>query len=259
MAAIGAAFAAGASGSAEAQTRDFDRARDFVVSISPSEAGSKTKPKPTRLNFQISNAIAAPGARIRLFHPRPILVSGRGLAKCAQSKLATVRPERCPPASRVGEGTADVVQDVSGTLSVVPFDVIAFMRTTRSIGFMFRSTSRQASINKLAVAQFNSPPNIGFGFATFLDLPVPAFGGASPKGFTGLVGLKMSLYKRVRQRSLYRTTGCTSRGRLRFGLTMPMATTRATGEKSFGTGRALANAACNGRPAAPEEEDPMGR
>ena len=188
---------------------------EVTVSVSPKDAGTRTRPKPTKVTLEIVNEDSSQTAdRIRIYHPRQLRISGRGLVKCSQAKLATLDPDNCPAASRLGVGTADAVQDVNGSRNPLKFNLTAFMRTNSSIGFMIRNQDRSLPIDVLAIGTFKDASGQ---FGKVLDVPIPQLAREFPPGvYNGLKGLKTSLYKKRGSRALYKSTGCTSQRTLPF-------------------------------------------
>jgi hypothetical protein len=81
---------------------------EMDVSVSPRDAGTKNKPKKVGLGLFIANneESKTTASHIQIDLPSTLRISGKGIAKCAESTLASRGPSACPRKSRVGKGIA---------------------------------------------------------------------------------------------------------------------------------------------------------
>lgn len=81
------------------------------VSISPTKAGTKSKPKAVSLKLNISNDRAAgtTASRIEINLPSGLKMNPRGFPICSEATITDQGVDACPSKSRLGVGTAKAV------------------------------------------------------------------------------------------------------------------------------------------------------
>lgn len=98
------------------------------LKITPSKAGTKSKPKAITLTLAVKNNVPATTAeRIDVLLPRMVRISGKGLAKCVKSKLSNDGVSACPRGSKAGGGFANaLVGPTSPNPTKLKFKVTSF-------------------------------------------------------------------------------------------------------------------------------------
>ena len=194
---------------------------ELTSSVSPSKAGTKKKPKATKVTVEIDNADATQTAdQLKIYLPKQLRASGKGIAKCSLTTLEALDPAKCSKASRLGAGTADAVAGVNTAApNTLKFVVDAFMHTNKKIGFMIRQDiENYEGINVVAIGTLK---NASGKYGTVLDVPLPDRAREYPDGnFNGLDRLKVSLYKKKGKNALFKLNGCPSNRTVPFKLTI---------------------------------------
>lgn len=98
------------------------------LTITPSKAGTKSKPKAITLKLSVKNNVPATTAKqIDILLPRNVRISGKGLAKCDKAKLGNEGVSACPSGSKAGGGFANaLVAPTSPTPAPLKFKVTSF-------------------------------------------------------------------------------------------------------------------------------------
>jgi glucose/arabinose dehydrogenase len=132
-ASVSLAVAAGAVAQAPEST--------FTAKVSPSNAGTKSKPKNTTLNFNVTlNKPATTVEFIDLGLPAGLKISGKGLKRCSAETLAAEGPSGCPAGSKAGPtGSATAVLGTGPTASDLNFEVSPFVLDSNTLVFYVAS------------------------------------------------------------------------------------------------------------------------
>jgi len=190
-------------------------AAQITVSVSPSDVSTAKKPKPTKLTREVRNGDSSQTAnRIRIYLPKQLKVSAKGLKACSQTKLEqNLDPAVCPSASKLGTGTAQAIAGVNtSNPSPLGFNLSAYLLSAKKIGFLIKQQGGEIATLSVGTLKSASGP-----YRQMLDVNIPQLAREYPPGsFNGLVGLKTTLYKKVGSRSLLTSTGCTSQRTLPF-------------------------------------------
>jgi len=191
---------------------------EVTVSISPKNAGTSKKPKPAKLNLKLVNEDSSQTAdSIEVFVAKNFKASTTGLKKCSAAKLEANGTDACPAASRIGRGTADAIAGVNtASPTSLKFNITAFVIGTNQLGFYLEQQGGE--IRVLSKGKFKRASGR---YGQVLDIDIPQLAREFPPGvYNGLVGLETSLYKKIGNRSLFKTTGCPSNRTLPFKLTI---------------------------------------
>ena len=121
-----------------------DPTSTFKAKVSPSNAGTKSNPKNTSLNFDVT--LNRPGTTVEYIElnlPRGLKISGKGLKKCSVDTLAAEGPNGCPPGSKAGpSGRATALLGPAGpSQSQLVFVVTPFVLNASTLVFYVASES----------------------------------------------------------------------------------------------------------------------
>ena len=96
------------------------------TSVSPTKAGTKKKPKATKVSTFIKNNVPGTTAsKIEIDFPSTVRISGKGLTACKLSVIQTQGNSACPSKSKAGTGVSNAVVGPARTPLV--FDVTAYV------------------------------------------------------------------------------------------------------------------------------------
>jgi hypothetical protein len=116
----------------------------FTAGVSPSNAGTKQKPKNTVLKFNVT--LDKPNTTVEFIDlalPKGLKLSGKGLKRCSVDTLAAEGPSGCPSGSKAGPtGTATADLGPEGpTQSELNFEVSPFVLDSNTFVFYVASES----------------------------------------------------------------------------------------------------------------------
>jgi hypothetical protein len=172
------------------------------VKITPTKAGTKSKPKNSKINLEIvNNDSKRTLSRLTITQPKTFRLSAAGLPKCSEKVLEEKGPSKCPKASRVGKGIAHALVGVNSTTTPptpLTFDVTAVVLGAKSVGFYL--AARELPVNVLS-------PGTLKGNKLIIDVPIAAQQPA-PGVWAGLVSLETTLSAKKGTHYLASTTGC---------------------------------------------------
>jgi hypothetical protein len=177
---------------------------NMTVKVSPTDAGTKKKPKNGKITFHVENANSSRTlSKLTIRAPSTVKVSTKGLTKCSVSVLETQGPSKCPRASRVGTGVAHALLGVNtGAPSPLTFDVTAVVTGSKNIGFHLHG-------RELPGLNLLSPGTIS---GRDLNIQVPAAAQQpAPGTFAGLVSIDSSLSGKKGSNFLVSISGCKNR------------------------------------------------
>jgi hypothetical protein len=180
------------------------------VSLSPSKAGTKKKPKAETLKLTITNANNKQTLnKLVISYGKNVKISTKGLTQCKQSVLDNQGPSGCPKNSSIGKGTAQALAGVN-TAAPAPlnFDVTAFITGNDKVAFYLQ---QQGGAITFTVPGKMSKASGVYGQKLTLTIPsIPAQ--QYPAGnWNGLVKLDNSFGKKKGKNSLVTTVGCKSK------------------------------------------------
>jgi hypothetical protein len=111
----------------------------FTAKVSPTDAGTKRKPKNTSLNFNVT--LNKPNSTVEFIDlglPSGLKLSGKGLKRCSAETLAAEGPAGCPSGSKAGPtGSASAV--VGADQQQLNFDVSPFVLDSNTFVFYVAS------------------------------------------------------------------------------------------------------------------------
>lgn len=112
----------------------------FDATATPIKAGTKKKPKATKIRLKIAvpKEARATADTIVFNLPGDMRVSGKGFAFCPSSELeSTKNPAKCPKGSKVGAGTASAA--FGPNLTPIQFDVQLFAGSNTELGIWLQA------------------------------------------------------------------------------------------------------------------------
>jgi hypothetical protein len=116
----------------------------FTAKVSPTKAGTSTKPKNTTLGFGVT--LDKPGTTVEFIDlalPKTLKLSTKGLKHCTIDTLVASGPSGCPSGSKAGApGTATALLGPAGpSQSELHFVVTPFVLSTNTLVFYVASDS----------------------------------------------------------------------------------------------------------------------
>jgi hypothetical protein len=195
-----AAFTLGAAGIAHAQTPA--PAIDATVSVSPSKAGTKSKPKNERFKLTVKNntesRTTASGVEVTL--PSTLKLSLRGLDQCEASDDELIANINECRSSIAGSGEANaVVNPFAPAPAPLKFKVTPVVGDNNELLFVLDSPIADAVLHGKIKGRKMT-------IAITPELQQPA-----PGTYSALVDLTATLSKKKGKNSLFTSNGCKSR------------------------------------------------
>lgn len=199
------------------------------VTLTPSKAGKKKKPKNSTLKlFVKNNQTDATVDSITVNIGKNIKLNGKGFKYCTADQLNTSGKTICPAGSKAGSGKANAV--VGPGKAPLGFTVDAYVGSKSTIVFYVQQvggTVRKALTGKVSKASGKFGSKIVIKIDEDLQQPGPGV-------FSSLVDLQTTIKAKRGKNYLVSSTGCTSR-KHNFGVKFtfaPNATFPATGSVS---------------------------
>jgi hypothetical protein len=199
IAALAAVTAIAFAGVSIAQTP----AANMEVKVTPTKAGTKKKPKNSKITLSIENtATNRTMSELTITTSKTFKLSTKGLTKCNRANLDPSTgggPSACPKASIVGKGTATALLGVtSPTPSPLEFDVTPVVTGSKNIDFYL--AEKNTGVNVLAPGTISGRK---------LTIEVPAAAQQPVPGvYAGLVSLETTMKAKKGKNYLASTTGC---------------------------------------------------
>jgi len=215
IAALAAMLSVAVAAVAVAQNPDpSTTAPDVTATVSPANAGTKTKPTNSTLKlFVKNNRTDATVDTITVFVAKNVKLSGKGFKFCTAAALNTKGKTACPAGSKAGSGTANAV--VGPGHAPVKFTVDAYIGSKSSIIFYTQQvapgTVRKALVGKVSSASGKFGSKIVIKIDEDLQQPAPSV-------FSSLVDLRTTIKAKRGKNYLVSTTGCPRDKKHRFGV-----------------------------------------
>jgi hypothetical protein len=188
------------------------------VTISPSKAGTKTKPKAVSTKLTISNSRASgtTAKLIEVFFDKNIKMNPKGFPLCSASKIENDGPDACPSGSKLGTGTAAaVVNPTSPTPAPISFKNTFFVGSSKSLTIYLEQTSgdvRAILTGKISNAGGKYGQKLSIAVPENLQQPAPGVYSALTDIATSLKGTTGSGSKK---HGFFESRGCT-KGKYQF-------------------------------------------
>ena len=192
----------------------------FTARVSPSKAGTATKPKNTTLGFGVT--LNKPGTTVEFIDlglPKTLKISGKGLKRCTVDTLAAEGPSGCPAGSKAGApGTATALLGPAGPAqSELHFVVTPFVLDSNTLVFYVASdTGSGIAVQSPITGEITSRGHkLRITIPKELRQPVPGVDAS-------LTSLNQSFSGKVGSHYLVSSNGCAKRkhkftGKLTFG------------------------------------------
>jgi hypothetical protein len=171
------------------------------VTLSPKKAGTKKKPKSTKLRLVINNNDSKRTAsKLAITLPKTLKLSGKGFPKCTEAMLAGEGKSACPKKSKVGSGTATALLGVNTPAPQdLTFKLTAYVGGAKAINFYLEGV-------ELPVV-FTTPGKLS---GRKLTITIPEVPGQQPAPGTwaGLKSIDTTLQGKIKKNVLIGSTGC---------------------------------------------------
>lgn len=201
MAAGAAAIALGAAGVAYAQNPA--GSITGTASVSPTKAGTKSKPKNEKLTLTVTNDSASKttASSIKITLPSTLKLSTKGIKQCTKSDDAIVAqtPEKACKGSIAGKGTANAVLDPGGTRVPIKFIVTPIVGKNQLLFHL----AAQGLANKYVLHGKISGKTLTIAITKDVQQPITG----SPL-YSALVDLTSTLSLKSGKNYLISSTGC---------------------------------------------------
>jgi hypothetical protein len=197
---VAIAVAAALGGTAIAQAPE----ASSTASIKPTKAGTKKKPKNSKLTLSVTNNNAQRSASaLDITAPKTVKISAKGFPTCSQAKLDADGNANCPKKSKIGTGTASALLGVN-TANPQPltFKVTAYAGGAKKINFYLESV-------ELAALKIVAPGTLK-GRVLHVDIPGAAQQPV-PGTWAGLKSLTTTLGAKNKKKVVVATVGCSGK------------------------------------------------
>ncbi len=211
-----------------------------TTSVSPTKAGTKSKPKAATVKTFVKNNIPGTTAsKIEIDFPKTVKISGKGLTHCKLAEFAKPGGKaNCPAKSKAGTGESHaVLRDASGTGGTpLNFDVTAYVGGDNLVVFYIEQQNNgpvtKALEGKISSASGKFKQKLVITIPQDLQQPTAGLYGA-------LQDLRSTLYNKKGSHSLISTNGCKSKKHT-FGAKLTFAPNPAPPPKPTATGTSTA-------------------
>jgi hypothetical protein len=201
MAAGAAALTLGAAGVAYAQLPA--GSITGTASVSPTKAGTKSKPKSEKFTLTVKNDSASKttASSIKIKFPSTLKLSTKGLPQCTKSDedIISETPQKACKASIAGKGSANAVVDPQGASPVpVKFTVTPLVGKNQ---LLFHLAAQGALTNKYVLHGKISGKTLTITITPDVQQPIPGL-------YSALVDLTSTLSMKKGKNYLISSTGC---------------------------------------------------
>jgi hypothetical protein len=190
----------------------------MTVSVSPSKAGTKKKPKGTKIHLFFSNDNhALTATQITILLPKNLVFNPKGFKFCSATTIQNSAGSSCPGKSKVGSGVSHAIAGVNtGAGTPLTFDVTAFLTSKKGIGFFLQQQG--GGIKTIALSKLSKAHGK---YGNKLTVTIPDIAKEFPPGtFNGLVDLTTSLGAKAGKKNLIGLNGCPRTRKLPFSTTV---------------------------------------
>lgn len=175
-----------------------------TTTVSPSKAGTKKKPKATKVTTFVKNNVEGTTAdKIEIDFPATVKISGKGLTKCALSEFAKPGGKaNCPAASKAGSGVSNAV--VGPQRAPLKFNVTAYVGGNNLV--IFYIEQQGGSVTKALQGKISSASG-KFKQKLVITIP-PDLQQPAPGLYAALTDLKSTLSLKKGKNSLISVNDC---------------------------------------------------
>jgi hypothetical protein len=200
MAAGAAALALGAAGVAYAQNPA--PSISGSASVSPSKAGTKSKPKAEKLVLFVKNAPESKttASSIKITFPSTLKLSTKGLPQCTKSDddIINETPQKACKASIAGTGISNAILNPSGTQAALQLKVTTLVGKNQ---LLFHLAAQGAITNKYVLHGKISGKTLTITITKDVQQPVTGV-------YAALADLKSTISLKKGKNALITSTGC---------------------------------------------------
>lgn len=194
-----ATLALGVSGPAYAQNPAPEL--DVNVKVSPTKAGTKKKPKNTKLSLEVKNSeeSKATASRITVTLPSTLKLNTRGLPTCRASENDLIANVNVCRSSIAGKGKAHaLVNPFAPNRTELEFKITALVGSKQLLFVLDSDIADAVLYGKIKGRKMT------INIPDFLQQPAPGT-------YSALLDLSVNLSKKKGKRSLFTSTGCKSK------------------------------------------------
>lgn len=178
-----------------------------TASITPSKAGTKSKPKAVTLKTFIKNNVPnTTASKIDILFPSTVKISGKGLTKCPVVEFSKPGGKaNCPSASKAGTGLSHAV--VGPDRARLDFNVSQYVGSDTTVIFYLEQIGgsvTKALVGKISKTSGKYRQKLSIAIPGDLQQPAPGLYGA-------LTDLRSTIYNKKGKNSLISTTDCKSK------------------------------------------------
>ena len=184
--------------------------QDLQISVTPSKAGTKKKPKNSKIKLEVQNNVESKTtvSRIVVSFPKTIKVNTKGFKTCTVSQLE--QAGKCPSGSKVGTGGAKAfVEGADGKLNPLNFDVAFYVAPSKAL-LLQVDQGDDGNLGANFIAKFGSAGG-KFGRKLTINIPenLQAPSGVTPYLTELSANLKGTTGKGSKKHGLFESEGCT--------------------------------------------------
>jgi hypothetical protein len=181
------------------------------VSVSPTKAGTKKKPKKVKYTLNIVNGnTLRTMSDLDVFLAKTARLSLKGMPKCAPDRIFA---RTCPDRTVLGRGEAKAKVGVNGppqnvrdlTFEVTAFSTNSVVTGKPMLGFFIDDGASLQFLTETTLTKASGK------YGQKLHIDVPELAQRAGTTYNGLVSLRTTLNKKVGKNALVATTGCKAR------------------------------------------------
>jgi hypothetical protein len=181
------------------------------VSVTPTKAGTKKKPKNVKYKLDIvNNNTLRTMSDLDVFIAKNVKLSLKGLPKCAPDDIFA---RSCPKSAELGKGEAKAKVGVNGDPALVrdlTFEVTAFKTNSpvtgkEMLGFFIDDGASLQFLTETTLTKASGK------YGQKLHIDVPELAQRVGTTYNGLVSLETTLNKKAGRKMLVSTIGCTNK------------------------------------------------
>jgi hypothetical protein len=185
----------------------------LTVTVKPTKAGTKKKPKNSSIHLVVVNSDTKRTLKkLTITMPKTLRMSGKGFKTCSKTFVEQNTAARCPKGSKIGGGSADAILGVNGPpagQSKFTLTVDAVVGNKKTVYFYLGPPANSVSVGKISGRK--------------LTISVPAAAQMPAPGvFADLVKLDTVLKGKAKKHFLISSVGCVS-GKDRFNAVLTFA------------------------------------